>query len=214
MINTVEDIKLVLETALLASSEPLSLTDIKRLFEEELSAEILRKALDQLAGDWQDRGVELVCVADGWRFQTRARFREFLDRMRPEKPPKYSRAVLETLAIIAYRQPVTRGDIEAIRGVSVSSQILKTLEDRGWVDAVGHRETPGRPALYGTTAQFLDDLALRELDELPPLDDIGALVDVVPEPSPQREISLATTDESTSLESSETEPGGRETPPA
>lgn len=169
--------KLVLETALLASQEPLSVSELRRLFEDEPSADTVRNLLEQLREDWQGRGVELVAVASGWRFRTRPQYQKFLDRLNPQKPPRYSRAVLETLAIIAYRQPVTRGDIEQIRGVTVSSNIIKTLELRGWIDVVGHREVPGRPALYATTKSFLDDLNLRTLEELPPLAELGALVE-------------------------------------
>ena len=164
------EVKLVLETALLTTQEPLSLHQLGKLFETEIDNDNLRKVLDELKGDWSSRGVELLNVATGWRFQTRPEFQVYLDRLSPEKPPKYSRAVLETLAIIAYRQPVTRGDIEDIRGVAVSPQILKTLEGRGWIDQVGHRDVPGRPGLYATTKQFLDDLNLRSLQELPSLD--------------------------------------------
>lgn len=169
--------KLVLETALLTSQEPLALTDLKKLFDDDLGSETLRKVLEDLRTDWEGKGVELVNVASGWYFRTRPEYQKFLDRLNPQKPPRYSRAVLETLAIIAYRQPVTRGDIEDIRGVVVSSNIIKTLEARGWIDVVGHREVPGRPALYATTKSFLDDLSLRSLEELPPLEDLGALVD-------------------------------------
>jgi len=169
-------VKTVLETALLATQEPLSLTELKRLFDEELGNEVLRKVLEELREDWQERGVELVNVASGWRFRARPEFQKFLDRLSPQKPPRYSRPVLETLAIIAYRQPVTRGDIEDIRGVTVSPGILKSLEARGWIDVVGHREVPGRPEIFATTRSFLDDLNLRSLEELPPLEDLGALV--------------------------------------
>jgi len=169
-----DEVKRVLEVALLASQEPLSLQQLARLFDTEIDHDNLRKVLDALRADWADRGVELVQVASGWRFQTKPEYQVYLDRLRPEKPPRYSRAVLETLAIIAYRQPVTRGDIEAIRGVSVSPQILKTLEARGWIEQVGHRDVPGRPALYATTKQFLDDLNLRSLQELPALDEFVA----------------------------------------
>lgn len=165
-----KEIKLVLETALLVGHEPLSLHELKKLFDFELSSDILRKLLEELRQDWTGRGVELVSVASGWRFQARAEYQRYLDRLNPEKPPRYSRAVMETLAIIAYRQPVTRGDIEDIRGVAVSSQVIKTLEERGWIDAVGHRDVPGRPALFATTRQMLDDLGLRSLEELPPLE--------------------------------------------
>jgi segregation and condensation protein B len=162
-----QDAKRVLETALICAGQPLPLRELRLLFDDTLGADTLRALLDELAGDWRDRGVELVAVASGWRFQSRPEMREFLDRLHPEKPPKYSRAVLETLAIIAYRQPVTRGDIEEIRGVAVGSQIIKQLEDRGWIEAIGHRDAPGRPALYATTRHFLDDLGLPSLAALP-----------------------------------------------
>ena len=170
-----KEIKLILETALLSSQEPLPLSELKKLFEDELDSETLRKLLDELRLDWYDKGIELVNVASGWRFRAKPEYQIFLDRLNPEKPPRYSRAAMETLAIIVYRQPVTRGDIEQIRGVSVSTHVIKVLEDRGWIDVVGHRETPGRPALYATTKNFLDDLNLRSLEELPPLEDIGNL---------------------------------------
>jgi segregation and condensation protein B len=178
--DDVGQLKRILETALLTSAEPLSVPELGKLFSGEIGTDVIRRMLDDLRADWTGRGVELVAVASGWRFQARPEFQRYLDRLNPQKPPKYSRAVLETLAIIAYRQPVTRGDIENIRGVSVSPNILKALESRGWIDVVGHREVPGRPALYSTTRAFLDDLGLRSLDELPPLDDLGALVDVLP----------------------------------
>ena len=161
--------KRVLETALICANAPMPLTEMRALFEGEIGADTLRQLLDELAQDWQDRGVELVTLASGWRLQSRPEMRPYLDRLHPEKPPKYSRAAMETLAIVAYRQPVTRGDIEDIRGVTVSGQIVKQLEDRGWIDAIGFREAPGRPALYATTRQFLDDLGLASLDQLPPL---------------------------------------------
>jgi len=170
-------VKRILEAALLSSTEPLPVADLKKLFEEEIGPEVVRRLLDELRTEWNERGVELVNVASGWRFQVRPQYQKFLDRLNPQKPPKYSRAVLETLAIIAYRQPVTRGDIENIRGVTVSSGILKALEARGWIDEVGHREVPGRPALYSTTRSFLDDLGLRSLDELPTLEELGSLVE-------------------------------------
>jgi len=170
-------IKRVLEAALLASAEPLPLADLRRMFDEDVGADVIRRMLEELRSEWADRGAELVNVASGWRFQVRPDYQRFLDRLNPQRPPKYSRAVLETLAIIAYRQPVTRGDIEEIRGVTVSSGILKALEARGWIDEVGHREVPGRPVLYSTTRTFLDDLSLRSLDELPPLEDLGSLVE-------------------------------------
>jgi len=165
--------KRILEAVLLASQEPLGVAELKRLFDDEVGAETLAHLLAELREEWNGRGVELVSLASGWRFQTRAEFRPYLERLFPEKPPRYSRAVMETLAIIAYRQPVTRGDIEDIRGVTVSGQIIQTLENRGWIDAVGQRETPGRPALYATTRKFLDDLGLRTLEELPPLEEIA-----------------------------------------
>jgi segregation and condensation protein B len=164
--NTVQA-KQILEAALLCAPAPLSLAELKSLFDGAVGNDSLRRMLDELASDWQTRGIELVTLASGWRFQSRPELREFLDRLHPEKPPRYSRAALETLAIVAYRQPVTRGDIEDIRGVTVSSQIVKQLEDRGWIDAIGYREAPGRPALYATTRQFLDDLGLASLDQLP-----------------------------------------------
>jgi segregation and condensation protein B len=165
-----QDAKRVLETALICASQPMPLRDMRALFADQLGPDTLRSLLDELGRDWAGRGVELVALATGWRLQSRPEMREFLDRLNPEKPPRYSRAVLETLAIIAYRQPVTRGDIEDIRGVVVSSQIVKQLEDRNWIEAIGHRDAPGRPALYATTRQFLDDLGLASLDKLPVLD--------------------------------------------
>ncbi len=178
------DAKRILEAALLASPEPLSLADLRQLFDEQLSADTLRRLLAELREDWSARAVELASVASGWRFQTRPEFRPFAEKLQPEKPPRYSRAVMETLAIIAYRQPVTRGDIEDVRGVTVSTQIIQTLEGRGWIDVVGHRETPGRPALYATTKTFLDDLGLRSLQELPPLEEIASTLQLEPAPAP------------------------------
>lgn len=165
-----QDAKRVLETALICAGQPMPLREMRVLFEDQVGPDTLRLLLDELARDWHGRGVELVALASGWRFQSRPEMRPYLDRLHPDKPPKYSRAVMETLAIIAYRQPVTRGDIEDIRGVVVSSQILKQLEDRNWIEAIGHRDAPGRPALYATTRQFLDDLGLDSLDRLPMLD--------------------------------------------
>ncbi|HEV8692192.1 MAG TPA: SMC-Scp complex subunit ScpB [Ideonella sp.] len=165
-----QDAKRVLETALICANQPMPLRDMRALFADQLGPDTLRSLLDELGRDWTGRGVELVALATGWRFQSRPEMREYLDRLNPEKPPRYSRAVMETLAIIAYRQPVTRGDIEDIRGVVVSSQIIKQLEDRNWIEAIGHRDAPGRPALYATTRQFLDDLGLESLDRLPLLD--------------------------------------------
>lgn len=173
----VAEAKRILEAALLTSAEPLSLADLKKLFDEDLGAEVLRNLLNDIAADWQGRSVELVNVASGWRFSARPEYHRFVERLSPNKPPRYSRAVMETLAIIAYRQPVTRGDIEDIRGVVVSANIIKALQARGWIDAVGHREVPGRPELFATTRQFLDDLNLRSLSELPALEDIGQLVE-------------------------------------
>jgi segregation and condensation protein B len=178
------DAKRILEAALLSSQEPLSLPVLRQLFDDELGAETLKKLLAELREEWSGRAVELASLASGWRFQTRPEFRPFAEKLQPEKPPRYSRAVLETLAIIAYRQPVTRGDIEEIRGVGVSTQIIQTLEARGWIDVVGHRETPGRPAHYATTKTFLDDLGLRSLQELPPLEEIAKTVQLETAPAP------------------------------
>src|SRR5882762_4835498 len=174
------DVKRVLEAALLASPEPLGLPELKRLFSGDVATETLRNLLVELAEEWKGRAVELVNVASGWRFQTTADFTPYVERLAPEKSPRYSRAVMETLAIIAYRQPVTRGDIEDIRGVTVSTQIIQSLEARGWIDVVGERETPGRPALFATTRKFLDDLGLRSLEELPPLEEIAKTLQLEP----------------------------------
>jgi segregation and condensation protein B len=163
----------ILETALLCGQQPLAVGDMQTLYQETLSEPEIRGLLDQLAASWEGKGIELVEVATGWRFQSRAEMREFLDRLHPEKPPRYTRATLETLAIIAYRQPVTRGDMEDIRGVTINSLLIKQLEDRGWVEVIGHREAPGRPALFATTKQFLDDLGLASLGDLPPLEAMG-----------------------------------------
>lgn len=176
--------KRVLETALICAQQPLPLRDMRALFDDQVGPDTLRALLDELVREWEDRGVELVPLASGWRFQSRPEMRPFLDRLHPEKPPKYSRAVMETLAIVAYRQPVTRGDIEEIRGVTVTSQIVKQLEDRGWIEAIGYRESPGRPALYATTRQFLDDLGITSLEQLPELDAMGqGLAAAVDEPA-------------------------------
>jgi segregation and condensation protein B len=169
-----QEAKIVLETALICAQEPLKLGELRKLFADGVSADTVRTLLEDLRQDWSGRGVELVGLASGWRFQSKPAMRTYLDRLHPEKQPKYSRAVLETLAIIAYRQPVTRGDIEEIRGVTVNTQVVKQLEDRGWIEVIGHRDVPGRPALYATTRQFLDDLGLTALDELPPLADPSA----------------------------------------
>ena len=186
--------KRVLETALLCASQPISVRDLRVLFGDALGADSVKQILEELQLEWANRGLELVHVATGWRFQSRPELREFLDRLHPEKPPKYTRAVLETLAIIAYRQPVTRGDMEDIRGVTINTQILKQLEDRGWVEVIGHRETVGRPGLYATTKQFLDDLSLVSLDQLPllkSLDDQAALLSsVIEDENVQPSLSL------------------------
>ena len=174
------EVKRIIEAALLTSQEPLSLADLKRLFDEEIGPDTLRRLLDELREAWSERAVELVNTASGWRFQTRPEFQPFVERLNPDKRPRYSRAVMETLSIIAYRQPVTRGDVEDIRGVAVSAQIIQTLESRGWIDVVGHRDTPGRPALYATTKSFLDDLGLLSLQELPPLEEIARTLQLEP----------------------------------
>lgn len=187
------DARRVLETALICTQQPLTVRELRVLFNDELGADTVKELLGQLQDEWAHRGVELVCVASGWRFQSRPEMREYLDRLHPEKPPRYSRAALETLAIIAYRQPVTRGDMEDIRGVTINTQILKQLEDRGWIEVIGHREAVGRPALYATTRQFLDDLGLASLDQLPELQSqaqqgvLEALAEAVP---PQPELAI------------------------
>lgn len=178
--NTTEA-KKVLETALLCAHEPLSINDMKKLYMENgegsevVGADTLKSLLEELRNDWAgaDKGIEVVCLSTGWRFQSRPEMKRYLERLNPEKPPKYSRATLETLAIIAYRQPVTRGDIEEIRGVTVNSQTIKMLEDRGWIETIGHRDVPGRPSLFATTKQFLNDLGLASLDQLPPLQQVS-----------------------------------------
>jgi len=192
-ISDLTEIKQILEAALLVAGEPVHVTQLARLFEPALDADLVRRLLDELRADWSGRKVELVQVASGWRFQGRPDVQTYLDRLSPEKPPRYSRAVMETLAIIAYQQPVTRGDIEAIRGVAVSTNVVKTLEDRQWVEVVGHRETPGRPALYATTKTFLDDLGLRSLSELPPLAELDPshLLEIPNAPTKAAEASLA-----------------------
>lgn len=188
------DAKRVLETALICTQQPLPVRELRVLFNDELGADTIKDLLAELQGDWAQRGVELVCVASGWRFQSRPEMREYLDRLHPEKPPRYSRAALETLAIIAYRQPVTRGDMEDIRGVTINTQILKQLEDRGWVEVIGHREAVGRPALYATTRQFLDDLGIASLDQLPELQSPtqqGMLDALAAAGEPQPELAMA-----------------------
>lgn len=169
--------KRVLETALICSQQALQVRDMRELFNDMLGPDSIKLLLDELRQDWAQRGIELVQVASGWRFQSRPEMREFLDRLHPEKPPRYTRATMETLAIIAYRQPVTRGDMEDIRGVTINAGILKQLEDRGWVEVIGHREAPGRPALFATTRQFLDDLGIASLDQLPVIDPQGRVED-------------------------------------
>jgi segregation and condensation protein B len=183
--KSIQEAKRILEAALLAAPEPVPLNELKRLFDNEITTDTLKNLLEELRADWSARAVELVNLASGWRFQTKLDFQPYLERLLPEKPPRYSRAVMETLAIIAYRQPVTRGDIEDIRGVTVSTQIIQTLENRGWIDVVGHRETPGRPALYATTRRFLDDLGLRSLQELPPLEEVAKTLQLEPAPVQQ-----------------------------
>lgn len=195
LITDKSTLKLILETAILASPVPLSEFQLKKLFEQPLKVDGIRFLLHELQQDWEGRGLALVCVTQGWRFQTRPEYQIYLQRLTPEDPPtRYSRATLETLAIIAYRQPVTRGDIEAIRGVSVSSQILRTLEDRGWIHCIGHREVAGRPALFATTRQFLSDLSLRSLADLPPLTHNDELAEALAQPlSSQTPLPLSTT---------------------
>src|SRR5471032_2676593 len=171
------EVKRVLEAALLAASEPLTVQQLKRLFAGEIDADNIRKVLDELKSEWLERSVELTTVASGWRFRVKPEYQKFLDRISNEKPPRYSRAVLETLAIIAYRQPVTRGDIEEVRGVAVSPPTLNALMERGWVEIIGTRETPGRPAIFATTRKFLDDLNLRSLEELPPLEELQSALE-------------------------------------
>ncbi len=177
--NTPAELKRVLEVVLLAAPSPLGVAQLRRLFETDPGSELLRRLLEELRDDWSCRGVELVQLASGWRFRARSEYQVFLDRLKDERPPRYSRAVMETIAIIAYRQPVTRGDIEDIRGVAVSPNVIKTLESRGWIDAVGHRDTPGRPALFATTRRFLDEMGLRSLNELPALTEIERIMDLV-----------------------------------
>ena len=170
--------KRVLETALICSPQPLQARELRALFDDAIGADTINSMLGDLQLDWAPKGVELVQIASGWRFQSRPELREYLDRLNPEKPPRYSRATMETLAIIAYRQPVTRGDMEDIRGVTINSAIIKQLEDRNWIEVIGHREAPGRPALFATTRQFLDDLGLRSLDQLPLLDKDAVVSDM------------------------------------
>jgi len=177
--STITDLnylKIVLETALLTAQEPLTVGQLKKLFTEDVKAALINDILDEIRQNWKGRGVELVKLASGWRFRARAEFTPYLARLTPEKPPRYSRAVMETLAIIAYKQPVTRGDIEAIRGVSVSTSVMQTLLERGWIEVIGHKDVPGRPGLYASTHKFLDDLGFNTLRDLPPLAELGTLV--------------------------------------
>ncbi len=185
------DAKRVLETALICSQQPLQVRDMSVLFDDSLGVAMIEDLLQELQQDWAERGVELIKVATGWRFQSRPEMRPFLDRLHPEKPPRYTRATLETLAIIAYRQPVTRGDIESIRGVTVNSLLIKQLEDRGWIEVIGHRDTVGRPALFATTRHFLDDLGLASLDQLPLMESAEQQASVMQ----TRELQLSRTDE-------------------
>src|SRR5499427_370766 len=198
------EIKIVLEAALLAAQEPLQVAELRKMFDDEIDAETLRKLLEELREAWVDRGVELIVTASGWRFQTKASLQKFLERIQPERAPRYSRAVLETLAIVAYRQPVTRGDIENIRGVSVSTEVIRRLEERNWAEVLGHKEVPGRPALYGTTKTFLDDLGLRSLEELPPLEDIVKSLGLTQTPTPAPQPALAQSAETPATAPAET----------
>ena len=202
------DAKRVLEAALICSQQPLQLREMRVLFEDGLGLDTIKVLLHELQLEWMHRGVELVSVASGWRFQSRPEMREYLDRLHPEKPPRYTRATLETLAIIAYRQPVTRGDIEDIRGVTVNSLLLKQLEDRSWIEVIGHRETVGRPALFATTKHFLDDLGLNSLDQLPLLDApehlINAMVSLG-EPEESRQVELDMDDKKLGTEQASTD---------
>ena len=206
------EVKLVLEAALLAAQEPLPVSELRKMFDEEIDADTIRRLLDELREAWKDRGVELAATASGWRFQTRASYQKFLERIHPEKAPRYSRAVLETLAIVAYRQPVTRGDIEEVRGVTASAEVIGRLEERGWVEVIGHKEVPGRPALYATTKTFLDDLGLRSLQELPPLEDIAKTLDLTPTPPPVSQPESASPPASQPELASQPEPASQPAP--
>ena len=191
--DDLDEIKSILEAALLVAGEPLSAAQLAKLFDPPLGQDVIRRLLEEIRNAWAARSVELTQVASGWRFRAKPDLQPYLDRLAPEKPPRYSRAAMETLAIIAYQQPVTRGDIESIRGVAVSTHVIKTLEDRQWIEVVGHRETPGRPALYATTKQFLDDLNLRSLSELPPLAELdnSHLLELPDAPAKAAEAELA-----------------------
>jgi segregation and condensation protein B len=206
--------KRVLETALLCSTQPVTVRDMRVLFDDALGADTLKALLEELQLDWTERGLELVSVATGWRFQSRPELRIYLDKLNPEKPPKYSRAVMETLAIIAYRQPVTRGDMEDIRGVTINTQIIKQLEDRGWVEVIGHRESVGRPGLYATTRHFLDDLGLSSLDQLPLLSSVEGQASMLASLNPPEvdaaQASLSLEDAIEAAETSEAQTAGAE----
>jgi len=201
--------KRVLETALLCATQPVTVRDLRVLFDDALGADTLKALLEELQLDWAERGLELVSVATGWRYQSRHELRTYLDKLNPEKPPKYTRAVMETLAIIAYRQPVTRGDMEDIRGVTINTQIIKQLEDRGWVEVIGHRESVGRPGLYATTRQFLDDLGLSSLDQLPLLSSVegqaSVLASLNPPEADESQASLSLEDAIEASETTETQ---------
>jgi segregation and condensation protein B len=199
-----QDAKRVLETALICAHQPMAMREMRTLFDDEVGPDALHALLDELARDWEGRGVELVSLASGWRFQSRPEMRPYLDKLNPEKPPKYSRAVMETLAIIAYRQPVTRGDIEDIRGVTVSTPVVKQLEDRGWIETIGYRESPGRPALYATTRQFLDDLGLSSLEQLPTIDGLGGIANAATAPAEQPSLLAPERDDAAALPDGET----------
>ncbi len=203
-----QEAKIVIEAALLCAPRPMNVAELRRLFDEEIAADTVRALLDELRDDWQGRGVQLAALATGWRFQSTPQMAPYLERLNPEKPPRYSRALMETLAIIAYRQPVTRGDIEEIRGVTVSSQLVKTLEERGWIEVIGHKEVLGRPELLGTTRQFLDDLGLRSLGELPPLLEPGQTPGAV-EAIAQRVIEFACEDGQDALLQPDDAPAGQ-----
>jgi segregation and condensation protein B len=205
------DARRVLETALICTQQPLTVRELRVLFNDELGADTIKELLGELQNEWVQRGAELVCVATGWRFQSRPEMREYLDRLHPEKPPRYSRAALETLAIIAYRQPVTRGDMEDIRGVTINTQILKQLEDRGWIEVIGHREAVGRPALYATTKQFLDDLGLHSLDQLPELQgpaQQGVFEALAQAAEPQPELAMEAADAAESAQAGDADVAG------
>jgi segregation and condensation protein B len=204
------EVKKVLEAALLSAPDPLTLHQLRRLFQGEVDADNIRKVLDELRGEWAERSIELTNVASGWRFRVKPEYQKYLDRISNEKPPRYSRAVLETLAIVAYRQPVTRGDIEEVRGVAVSPPTLNALMERGWIEIIGNRESPGRPALFATTKKFLDDLNLRSLEELPPLDELIAALEPAPvTPALAADATLASPD-AVSPPEEESEPGGEQ----